>query len=333
MVSVGYQYDMKLFTLENDYLKLTLSDLGASWISCCVKFPHAQREVLITTTPEQWHKQSAYFGATIGRYANRIANGQYQLNGKRYQLAQNNGENNLHGGLIGADKVRWQVLNHSTQAVKFGYIFADGEEGFGGEVQAFVEYRLEGNQLEISFNALSHQDTPLCLTNHAYFNLNGSGDICSHRLQINADRYLPIGENGIPNAPLKAVAHTSFDFRSPKTIGQDLLQDSDQQAVKGYDHAFELVKNAPNPTACLAVDDLELHLSTSYPALQLYSGNWLAGQPDLHGNCYADYAGVALEPEFFPDTPNQPSLQSYGGISPAGDPYQHFIRYQFITRP
>ncbi|MFA9488625.1 MULTISPECIES: galactose-1-epimerase [unclassified Mannheimia] len=322
---------MKLFTLENAYLKITLSDFGASWLSCVIKMPNEEREVLVTTSAKNWQKQTAFFGATIGRYANRIANAEYSLNGKTYHLAKNNGEHNLHSGELGGDKVIWKVESHSEQAVKFSYIFADGEEGFGGEVEAFVEYRLTDNELKISFDAKSNQDTPLCLTNHAYFNLQGSENILDHELMISAESYLPVDPSGIPNAPLKKVAGTSFDFRQPKKIGQDLLADDDQKAVKGYDHAFHLAKNRENLTACLAVEDLKMELHTSMPALQIYTGNWLKGQPNLSEGEYEDYAGVALEPEFFPNSVNQPELLQFGGITKARESYHHTISYRFVS--
>ena len=321
---------MKTFTLENNHLNITLSNFGASWLSCIVKHPKGDREVLITTTPKRWAEQSAYFGATVGRYANRIANGEYELNGKVYQLAKNNGDNNLHGGLKGANAVEWQVLEQSPQAVKFGYIFADGEEGFGGEVKATVTYRLTDNQLEVNFDALSDQATPLCLTNHAYFNLDSSTTIHHHSLQLNASHYLPVGEDGIPNGLLKAVDSTSFDFRQPKAIGEDLLADTDQRVVRGYDHAFLIAKENQNFTACLSVEDLQLRLETSMPAVQLYTGNWLAGQPRGESGVCEDYAGVALEPEFFPDSPNHPELAAFGGISQANEPYHHSVYYRFV---
>lgn len=326
---------MNLYTLENEHLKITLTDFGASWLSCIVKLPNELREVLITTTPEHWHKQTAYFGATVGRYANRIANGQYTLNGKVFVLAQNNGENNLHGGKFGADKQNWSVEFTDSQRIQFSRTFANGEEGFGGEVQASVEYRLDGNQLRIEFNAVSDEDTPLCFTNHAYFNLSSEPTIHQHQLQINATHYLPVGSNGIPNALLKAVDGTSFDFRESKKIGRDLLADADQQAVKGYDHAYHLAKSPLffppcSPNAVLASDDLRVELRTSKPVLQVYTGNWLGGQPDVYGGTYPDYAGVALEPGVFPDTPNHPEWWSLGGISKANEAYRHWIEYRFI---
>lgn len=322
---------MQLFHLKNEFLQLTLSNFGASWLSCLVKVKNQWREVLVTTTPESWHKQSAYFGATIGRYANRIANGRYILNGKEFVLAQNNGQHNLHGGIMGADKQEWQLEFANEQAVRFGKKFANGEEGFGGEVLASVEYRLNGKQIEIEFHAQSDEDTPLCLTNHAYFNLSNAPTIHQHQLQINADYYLPVDSTGIPNAPLKAVSENNhFDFRTAKTIGQDLLQDADQQAVKGYDHAFLLAKNRQNSTACrLSVDDLSLEIQTTMPAVQIYTGNWLAGQPNLAGGKYSDYAGIAIEPEFLPDTPNHPEWWEMGGITRKNEPYHHSIIYRF----
>ena len=320
---------MQTFILENQYLKITLGDLGASWLSCAVKHPKGEREVLITTSPNDWHKQSAYFGATCGRYANRIAKAKYRLNGRIFTLTQNNGENCLHGGLQGADKRIWSVESDCSQAVRFHRIFANGEEGFGGEVKANVEYRLIDKTLEIRFEAMADQDTPLSLTNHAYFNLLGRGDILSHCLSINADEYLPTAADGIPILPFRKVTGTGFDFRSAKTIGRDLLIDDDQKLVKGYDHAFKLAKNQEKPTACLAVDDLRMELRTDMPALQLYSGNWLAGQPNTAGGEYQDYAGVALEPEYFPDAPNRPALAEFGGITKAGEIYRHRISYTF----
>lgn len=335
---------MKFYTLENDYLRLVLSDLGASWLSCQVKFPTEQREVLVTTTPEQWHKQTAYFGATIGRYANRIANGRYCLNGQVFRLAQNNGKHHLHGGKVGADKRYWQVDSLETgstkqQAVRFSLLFADGEEGFGGEVNASVEYRLIGNQVEIEFRGVSDQDTPLCLTNHAYFNLSTAPTIHQHFLQIRAESFLPVAQDGIPNGGLISVDQSSFDFWAGKAIGRDLLADSYQQAVKGYDHAFQLTpkkaKTSQALTACpadvlLRADDLSLELRTTQPALHLYTGNWLAGQPDLHGGVYGDYAGVAFEPECFPDSPNHSEWWQWGGIAKAGEPYFALTQYRFI---
>lgn len=323
---------MQLFTLKNEYLHLTLSDFGASWLSCLVKVGENWREVLVTTTPERWHQQTAYFGATVGRYANRIANARYTLNQQTYQLAPNHAKNNLHGGVKGADKQTWRVLYANAQAVRFQKIFADGEEGFGGEVRAEVEYRLEGQSVNILFDALSDQDTPLCLTNHAYFNLAGEGNVLEHQLHILAQEYLPVDAEGIPNGTLKSVQGSGFDFRQAKLIGQDLLADTDQQLVKGYDHAFFLAKDRQNqPACCLSVADLRLELDTSKPALQLYTGNWLSGQPDWRGGEYTDYAGVALEPEFLPDTPNHPEWWHIGGITRANQPYQHHITYRFLA--
>lgn len=326
---------MNVYTLENNCLKISLSDFGASWLSCVVKLPNEQREVLVSTTAENWDKQSAYFGATVGRYANRIANGRYTLNGKEFVLARNNGNNHLHGGEVGADKCLWAVEFADLQAVRFAKTFANGEEGFGGEVKATVEYRLNGNQLDVEFNAVSDQDTPLCLTNHAYFNLSGEPTIHQHQLQLNANHYLPVAADGIPNGDLKAVENSSFDFHQSKSIGRDLLAERDQQAVKGYDHAFLLAKNPQDLTACspdavLSVADLRLELRTSKPVLQVYTGNWLNGQPNLNGGTYPDYAGIALEPEFFPDTPNHPEWWHLGGISKANEPYRHWISYRFI---
>lgn len=324
---------MQTISLENDFLKITLSDYGASWLSAKVKINETWREVLVTTTPTRWKMQTAYFGATIGRYANRIANARYRLNGKLFQLNANNGKHNLHGGEIGADKRLWQIVSENEHAVRFNRIFEEGEEGFGGEVQAWVEYRLVYNQLIISFEATSTDDTPLCLTNHAYFNLSGEQTVLSHRLQLNAKYYLPVNESGIPCKPLRLVDGTSFDFRQAKTIGQDLLIDNDQRKVKGYDHAFLLTTNGLHSPACsLSVNDLQLEVFTTKPVIQIYTGNWLAGQPNLSAQgVYEDYAGIALETGYFPDTPNHSQWWHMGGICRAGEHYHHQTIYQFTT--
>ncbi|QLB20224.1 galactose mutarotase [Vespertiliibacter pulmonis] len=336
---------MNIYTLENDFLRIKLIDFGASWLSCQVKFANEEREVLVTTNVENWHKQTAYFGATIGRYANRIENGRYYLNGEMFNLTPNNGKHTLHGGVIGADKQVWAVDFFDTQAVRFAKIFADGEEGFGGEVTATVEYRLNGNQVEIEFNAVSQQDTPLCLTNHAYFNLSGEKTIHQHFLQLNANYFLPVTAEAIPTGQIKSVEKTSFDFRVGKLIGRDLLADHEQKQVKGYDHAFLLHSSKPSlgqikskkdfnltacdPNAIVQAGNLRLSLYTTKPALQLYTGNWLGGQPDLQGNAYVDYAGIALEPEYLPDTPNRSQWWKFGGISRANEPYYALTYYKF----
>lgn len=321
-----------LFTLTNQQgMRIQLMDWGATWLSCQVPVNGGLQEVLLGAQVPDYLKQQAYLGVTVGRYANRIANSRFRLNGRTVYLNANQGKHQLHGG-EGFDKRRWQVEKCGDNFVQFSLFSPDGDQGFIGNVQVKTTYRLtEQNSVRIEFEALSDEDTPLNLTNHAYFNLDNASqgtDVRGHFLQLNADYFLPVDEQGIPNAPLKTVQGSSFDFRQEKTLAQDFLQ-QEQQLTKGYDHAFLL--NGTQPCAVLTSSNrqLSLALSTSQPALQVYTGNYLAGTPNRLGYTYQDYQGIALEPECLPDTPNHPEWQKYGGISKKYQPYQQWIEYQF----
>jgi len=219
--------------------------------------------------------------------------------------------------------------------VCFSLHSVDGDQGFLGNVDMTVTYTLtEENSVKIEYAGKSDQDTALNLTNHAYFNLNDAQhgkDVREHLLQLNADYFLPVDSEGIPNAPLKAVDGTSFDFRREKSIGADFLKE-EQQLTKGYDHSF-LLSGEPQKTAAIltALDrSLRLEISTSQPALQVYTGNYLGGTPNRNGGEYADYAGVALETQALPDTPNHPEWQYYGGITKAMEAYCHWTKFKFV---
>ncbi|MDH3000801.1 galactose-1-epimerase [Chelonobacter oris] len=316
-----------------------LTDWGATWLTCRLPVAGRLRDVILgCETLVQHSEQGAYLGATIGRFANRIANAAFNLNGKRYLLdANQQQQHQLHGGTDAFDKRRWQISAQGDDYVEFGLLSADGDQGFPGNLHAKVRYRLrQDNALAIEFEARSDQDTPLNLTNHAYFNLDGeSADqtVLQHRLRIAADHYLPVDAAGIPNAPLREVEKGGFDFRHAKVIAQDFLSDSDQQAVSGYDHAFLL--NAPGLHAKAQVElqssngDLRLKIVTDQPAIQVYSGNFLAGTPNRSGGVYANHAGVALETQSLPDTPNHPEWFQYGGISKAGELYRKTTVFLF----
>lgn len=325
----------QFITLSNEKgMRIQLMDWGATWLSCKVPVQGGLREVLLGCKAEDYHKQSAYLGATVGRYANRIANAQFTLNGKTVRLAANQGKHQLHGG-EGFDKRRWQIEKCGQDFVCFSLFSADGDQGFHGNVTVRATYRLtEGNAVEVEFIADSDQDTPLSLTNHAYFNLNDAEngvDVRGHALQLNADYFLPVDREGIPNAPLKAVEGTSFDFVEEKPIGLDFLQE-EQVLTKGYDHAF-LLNEAHQKTAAIltALDrSLRLEVSTSQRALQVYTGNYLGGTPTRNDGEYADYAGIALETQALPDTPNHPEWQQYGGMTKAGETYRQWTIFRFL---
>lgn len=326
----------QLITLTNQNgMSIQLMDWGATWISCKVPVKGEQREILLGCHPEDYARQTAYLGASVGRYANRIANAEFTLNGKKIRLTANQGKHQLHGG-EGFDKRRWEVEMCGLDFVRFSLFSSDGDQGFTGNVNAHVTYHLtEDNAIEVVFEANTDQDTPLNLTNHAYFNLNNaeSGlDIRSHMLQLDADYFLPVDNEGIPNSSLKAVQYTSFDFRQEKLIGLDFLQE-EQALTKGYDHAFLLNAQTDKPCAILTALDrsVVLQVFTSQPALQVYTGNYLGGTPTRCGSQYADYSGIALETQALPDTPNHPEWQQYGGISKAGEPYRQWTKFQLLS--
>ena len=325
-----------LFTLQNAQgMRAQFTDWGATWTSCCVPVNGELREVLLGCKLEEYPIQQAYLGVSVGRYANRIANAQFTLNDKTVTLTANQGKHQLHGGVNGFDKHRWALEKCGENFVCFSLHSVDGDQGFPGNVDMTVTYTLtEENSVKIEYAGKSDQDTPLNLTNHAYFNLNDAQygkDVREHLLQLNADYFLPVDSEGIPNAPLKAVDGTSFDFRREKSIGADFLKE-EQQLTKGYDHSF-LLSGEPQKTAAIltALDrSLRLEISTSQRALQVYTGNYLGGTPNRNGGEYADYAGVALETQALPDTPNHPEWQHYGGITKATEVYRHWTKFKFV---
>ena len=315
----------------------TFMDWGATWLSFTLPLADGtMRELLLgCQSPHDYMNQSAYLGATVGRYANRIARAQFEIEGKPHLVVANQGVHQLHGGPEGFHARRWKILSQSTQKVSFQLFSADGDQGFPGNMTATVHYQLtDDNRLEIRYDATVDKLCPVNLTNHAYFNLNDAEngvDVRGHALQLNADYFLPVDREGIPNAPLKAVEGTSFDFIEEKPIGLDFLQE-EQLLTKGYDHAFLLNEDHQKTAAILTALDrsLRLEVSTSQRALQVYTGNYLGGTPTRNDGEYADYAGIALETQALPDTPNHPEWQQYGGMTKAGETYRHWTIFRFL---
>jgi aldose 1-epimerase len=334
--STTYADEPRLIRLENrNGMQITLMDWGATWLSCQVPLAtDGKREVLLgCASAEQYGQQQVYLGAMVGRYANRIAAGHLPHPEGDRQLLTNQAGNLLHGGPNGFDKRRWQVLEQSPQRVRFGLHSADGDQGFPGNLDVEVTYQLEeNNSVTLEMTARTDALTPVNLTNHAYFNLDGQcSDVRQHSLRLNADFMIPTDGSGIPLGTLALVNNTSFDFNQTKTLMADILSDEQQQLAKGYDHSYLL--GADNPVAAeltSADGKLQLRLSTSLPGLQLYTGNYLAGAPSRDGGEYADYAGVALEPQFLPDSPHHPEWPQPSCWLEPGKLFRHHIRYQFV---
>jgi aldose 1-epimerase len=280
-----------------------------------------------------------FFGASIGRYANRIANGRFVLDGETVQLATNDGPHALHGGTDGFDRKLWQILESEEgerPAVTLHYVSPDGEENYPGRLDVRLTYRLTGpSELSVAFEARASRPTIVNLTNHSYFNLEGLAagmDVLGHRLMIAADEFLPIDATAIPlQGPPSAVEGTPFDFRKSIPIGVSIREDDRQlRRARGYDHNYCLrsadgVRLAARLEAPLSGRVMEL--LTDQPGLQFYSGNYLDGTDGGKGQLYRQSDALCLEPQVWPDAPNRPDFPS-PRLSP-DDVYRHNIVYRF----
>ena len=310
-----------IYTLTNaNGIEARIMTYGATIVSLKTPDRHGrlQNIVLGFDTLAPYLAGVPYFGATVGRYANRIAGGRFAIDGKTYQLPLNDGPNSLHGGTRGFDKRVW-TAEVQGQALRLTYISADGEEGYPGRLTAHVTYRLgDDDTLTITFEAATTAPTPVNLANHAYFNLSGDPGrtILDHVLTIDAERFTPVSPTLIPTGELRGVAGTPFDFRAPTAIGSRIASGDEQLRIgKGYDHNWVLTKPRPGAMsrAALLVDPASgrsLEVRTTQPGLQFYSGNFLDGKPAGGGTVFQHRTGLCLETQHFPDSPNHPDFPS-----------------------
>ncbi|GHA25756.1 aldose 1-epimerase [Salinimicrobium marinum] len=289
---------------------------------------------------EQYTGENPFFGALIGRYGNRIANGKFSLDGEEYTLAQNDGENHLHGGEKGFDRVVWKVEEADNNTLKLSYISEDMEEGYPGRLETLVTYTLnDDNSLDVDYEATTDKKTVLNLTQHAYFNLSGdfSNTILDHEIKINADQYLPVTENLIPTGEMREVANTPFDFREPKEAGENIEADNDQlERAGGYDHNWVLNEQDSGMRFAASAYHKEsgrlLEVHTTEPGIQFYSGNFLDGTLPLQygdGN-YEKRTGFCLETQHYPDSPNQEHFPSV--VLEPGDTYSSKTTFIFSIK-
>lgn len=281
--------------------------------------------------------ESPYFGAIIGRVANRIDGGTFTLDGQQYVLAKNDGPHSLHGGRKGFDKVVWQaepLTVSNGAAVQFGYLSPDGEEGYPGNLEVTVIYTLsDDNVLRIDYRARTDKATPINLTNHSYWNLDASATILDHRLMLAADHFTPVDETLIPTGEIAPVAGTPMDFTSPQTIGSRINQLTGEPG--GYDHNYVLTdKKSPMKLAARAQGPRSgrvLEIWTTEPGIQFYSGNFLDGSlQGKSGRVYEKHAGFCLETQHFPDAVHHPNFPST--ILRPGEVYQSTTLHKFLNK-
>ena len=294
---------------------------------------------------DEYRQANPYFGAIIGRYGNRIANGQFSLNGEEFSLATNDGNNHLHGGQQGFDKVLWQAEpfeNDEGTGLVLRYTSEDGEEGYPGSLETEVTYTLtDDDELVVDYRAVSDKATPVNLTQHSYFNLKGEGSdtILDHQLMLNAPEFTPVNDTLIPTGEIRSVDGTPFDFTQATPIGERIGQDDEQlEFGGGYDHNFVLDRdNAETDELVLAAKVWEpqsgrlVEITTTEPAIQFYSGNFLTGNLNgKQGQAYQHRSGFALETQHYPDSPNQDAFPST--ILEPGETYRSRTVYRFSAQ-
>jgi aldose 1-epimerase len=313
------------FTLVNPHgLELRAITYGGIIVSLFVpdRDGRVADVVLGHDTIEDYVEDSSYFGAIVGRCANRIAGGRFTVDGTPYQLATNHGPNHLHGGVRGFDRVLWRAAPFDTAnaaGVALSYISPDGEEGYPGNLDVRVRYSLtDRDELVVDYRATTDQATPVNLAQHSYFNLTagGAADILGHLLRVDADLMTPVDENLIPTGELAPVAGGPFDFRTLTAVGDRIAGDDEQlRRGRGYDHNFVLRREESGLVhAAQVVEPASgriLDVYTTEPGLQFYSGNFIDGRvPGKAGRVYAPRSGLCLETQHFPDSPNQPGFPS-----------------------
>jgi aldose 1-epimerase len=308
-----------LYTLADGKVEVRIMTYGGIIVSLRTPDRNGKLDdvVLGYDSVDKYIAQTPYFGAIVGRYANRIAHGSFQLDGKTYSIPKNNGDNALHGGIRGFDKVVW-TARQIKDGVELGYVSKDGDQGFPGTLTTTVRYTLDGSALRIEYSATTDKDTVLNLTNHSYFNLagQGKGDVLGHVLKIDASRFTPADATQIPTGDLKSVEGTPFDFRTPHAIGKRIDADDAQLRIGGgYDNNFVLDHAQGQLAEAAEVYEPTtgriLRVLTTEPGVQFYTGNNLDGSlTGKEGRVYKSRFAFCLETQHFPDSPNHANFPS-----------------------
>ena len=278
-----------------------------------------------------------YFGATCGRYANRIKNGRFTLDGVQYTLAQNNGDCALHGGIEGFNAKVWDVIKQSDSSISMQYISPDGEEGYPGTLTTIVTFTItDANELKIEYKATTDKATVIGLTNHSYFNLKGAGNgtVRDHILQINADFHTVLDDNASPTGEIRPVDHSPFDFREP-TVIEKYIDAEEYVPGRGIDNNWTIRKNQPKELALAATlyepaSGRVMEVLTTQPGVQVYTANWVEKQTGKYGKTYAAQDSICLETQNFPNSPNIAHFPS--SILRPGEVYEEVCIYKFSVR-
>lgn len=328
----------QIITLKNQFIAVTITNYGARWVGLITADKNGKPTDVVAgfkTIADYEQATSPYYGPTIGRFANRIANGSFTLDGETYHLPINNGLNALHGGGGWHNKI-WEIINADEHQVSMKYTSPDGEDGFPGEMEVKVTYKLDGNAISINYEATTSKTTVVNLTNHAYFNLNGegAGNILNHSIQINADAFVPVNENLIPSGELRLVDDTPFNFKTAEKIGARINIDEEQLNFgRGYDHTYVLTKAKDDELsfAAKAVGEqsgISLEIETTEPGMQFYTGNFMDGTNIFKSGVKDDFRTTfALETQHFPDSPNQPGFPST--VLHPGEVFRSVTVYRF----
>jgi len=334
-----------LYTIKNSKgMVAEITNYGATLVSLKVKDTKGDFDdvVLGYDKLEDYLKYKYFFGATVGRFANRIENSSFELNGIQYDLAKNDGKNHLHGGVVGFDKVVWEEKlqkEELSDSIEFSYLSIDGEEGYPGNLNIKVKYTItEENELKIEYYAISHKDTIINLTNHSYFNLSGqgSGDVLKHKIMINADKFTINDKYSIPTGEIAEVNNTPMDFRKLTSIGENITSSYEQIVFgSGYDHNWIINNSGKKFSMAAEVYDEKsgrvMEVYTTKPGVQFYSANFLDGlEVGKGGARYIKRGALCLETQYFPNSVKHKNFPS--PILKAEQKYEHSTIYKFSTK-
>lgn len=343
------------YTLSNDHgTKVKITNLGATLLDVIVniKSTNEQRSLILGTTLDNYSKQHVYMGATIGRFANRIANSSFSIDDIEYKItprpcdvertAAHCPVHTLHGGAHGFDKRLFELSMLTPNSITLTTLSKDGDQGFPGDVNLAVTYTLTNeNELKIEYFATSTKKTPVNITNHAYWNLNGEANNPNasnngHIVKINTDTYLPVKPDGIPTGEFKSVENSVFNLQEPTEITSELLANDALKDTKGFDHPYVFRTHTTSKPiiTCESKDSLvQMIIKTNYPACHFYSANYFKGTPSRNENqTYEDYSSLAFEPEFYPNFVNQDEFKLDCPLVEPNKPLKKFICFKFIVK-